>query len=147
MDTCDAHTVRAAAAHAAKDLPLGRARAHCRTCFHPLMRHRDCSCTHRCGVDAWAQQDVRPRDVVAWPTNLGWMMGPWLLYSALLNGAAVALFQVWHPSGSPTTPVPAGSRFLAQTPSGCALALGCCGGSGASGGDVCHCGVNLGSKG
>jgi acyl-coenzyme A synthetase/AMP-(fatty) acid ligase len=48
----------------------------------------------RCGVDAWAQQDVRRGDVVAWPTNLGWMMGPWLLYSALLNGAAVALFQV-----------------------------------------------------
>lgn len=47
----------------------------------------------RCGVDAWAQQDVRRGDVVAWPTNLGWMMGPWLLYAALLNGAAVALFQ------------------------------------------------------
>ncbi|EIE19718.1 acetyl-CoA synthetase-like protein, partial [Coccomyxa subellipsoidea C-169] len=45
----------------------------------------------RCGVDAWAQQDVRRGDVVAWPTNLGWMMGPWLLYAALLNGAAVAL--------------------------------------------------------
>ena len=48
----------------------------------------------RCGVDAWAQQDIRPGDVAAWPTNLGWMMGPWLLYAALLNGAAVALFQV-----------------------------------------------------
>ena len=48
----------------------------------------------RCGMDAWAQQDVRRGDVVAWPTNLGWMMGPWLLYAALLNGAAIALFQV-----------------------------------------------------
>ena len=48
----------------------------------------------RCGIDAWAQQDVRRGDVVAWPTNLGWMMGPWLLYAALLNGATVALFQV-----------------------------------------------------
>ena len=48
----------------------------------------------RCGVDAWAQQDIRPGDVAAWPTNLGWMMGPWLLYAALLNGAAIALFQV-----------------------------------------------------
>ena len=48
----------------------------------------------RCGVDAWAQQDIRPGDVAAWPTNLGWMMGPWVLYAALLNGAAVALFQV-----------------------------------------------------
>lgn len=33
---------------------------------------------------------------MAWPTNLGWMMGPWLLYAALLNGAAVALFQASH---------------------------------------------------
>ncbi len=50
----------------------------------------------RCGVDAWAQQDIRPGDVAAWPTNLGWMMGPWVLYAALLNGAAVALFQVCY---------------------------------------------------
>jgi hypothetical protein len=50
----------------------------------------------RCGVDAWAQQDVRRGDVAAWPTNLGWMMGAWLLYAAMLNGAAVALFQVCH---------------------------------------------------
>jgi acyl-coenzyme A synthetase/AMP-(fatty) acid ligase len=32
--------------------------------------------------------------VVAWPTNLGWMMGPWLLYASLLNGATIALYQV-----------------------------------------------------
>ena len=51
----------------------------------------------RCGSDAFAHHDIRERDVVCWPTNLGWMMGPWLLYAALLNGAAVALFH-----GSPT---------------------------------------------
>eukprot|EP00884_Botryococcus_braunii_P002914 jgi/Botrbrau1/12623/Bobra.0169s0150.1 len=33
------------------------------------------------------------RGVFAWPTNLGWMMGPFLLYGALLNGAAIALYQ------------------------------------------------------
>eukprot|EP00891_Asterochloris_glomerata_P007518 jgi/Astpho2/7518/Aster-02084 len=47
----------------------------------------------RCAIDAWAHQDVRRGDVVAWPTNLGWMMGPWLVYAALLNGAAIALYQ------------------------------------------------------
>jgi hypothetical protein len=31
---------------------------------------------------------------VAWPTNLGWMMGPWLVYAALLNGGTIALYQV-----------------------------------------------------
>lgn len=48
----------------------------------------------RCAVDAWSVGDVQPRDVLAWPTNLGWMMGPWLLYAALLNGATMALFHV-----------------------------------------------------
>ncbi|GAQ91495.1 acyl-activating enzyme [Klebsormidium nitens] len=46
----------------------------------------------KAGADAWAHQDVRKGDVVAWPTNLGWMMGPWLIYAALLNGAAIALY-------------------------------------------------------
>ncbi|CAM6090651.1 unnamed protein product [Calypogeia fissa] len=50
----------------------------------------------RCGVDAWAHQDVRPGDVIAWPTNLGWMMGPFLIYAALLNGGTMALY-----NGSP----------------------------------------------
>jgi acyl-coenzyme A synthetase/AMP-(fatty) acid ligase len=35
--------------------------------------------------------DIRKGDVVAWPTNLGWMMGPWLVYASLLNGASMAL--------------------------------------------------------
>ena len=48
----------------------------------------------RCAVDAWAHMDVQRRDVMAWPTNLGWMMGPFLVFAALLNGAAIALFQV-----------------------------------------------------
>lgn len=50
----------------------------------------------RCAVDGWAHQDIRERDVVCWPTNLGWMMGPWLLYAALLNNATVALYEVSH---------------------------------------------------
>ena len=52
----------------------------------------------RAATDAWAQLDVRPGDVVAWPTNLGWMMGPFLIYASLLNGAAMALFHVRPPS-------------------------------------------------
>ncbi len=44
--------------------------------------------TRRCNV-----RPLRAGDVVCWPTNMGWMMGPWLLYAALLNSAAIALFQ------------------------------------------------------
>lgn len=46
----------------------------------------------KCAADALLLHDVRPDDVLAWPTSLGWMMGPWLVYAALLNGAALALY-------------------------------------------------------
>ncbi len=46
----------------------------------------------KCGVDGHFHHDIHPDDVVAWPTNLGWMMGPWLIYAALLNNAALALY-------------------------------------------------------
>ncbi len=46
----------------------------------------------KAALDAWAHQDVQPGDVVAWPTSLGWVMGPWLVYATLLNGASMALF-------------------------------------------------------
>eukprot|EP01018_Ginkgo_biloba_P022135 Gb_24789 [translate_table: standard] len=43
-------------------------------------------------TDAWEHMDTCIGDVVAWPTNLGWMMGPWLAYASLLNGASMALY-------------------------------------------------------
>jgi acetyl-CoA synthetase len=42
-------------------------------------------------MDGHFHHDIKPGDVVAWPTNLGWMMGPWLIYASLLNGATMAL--------------------------------------------------------
>ena len=48
----------------------------------------------RGGLDAWAQLDVKEGEVTAFPTNLGWMMGPWLIFAALLNGAAIAVYHV-----------------------------------------------------
>jgi acetyl-CoA synthetase len=44
-------------------------------------------------MDAHFHQDVHPGDVVAWPTSIGWMMGPWLIYASLLNRATVALYE------------------------------------------------------
>jgi len=43
--------------------------------------------------DAHYHHDVRPGDVVCWPTNLGWMMGPWLVFAALMNRATIALYE------------------------------------------------------
>jgi acetyl-CoA synthetase len=47
----------------------------------------------KAAADGHFHQDIRPGDVVAWPTNLGWMMGPWLIFAALLNRAAIALYE------------------------------------------------------
>ena len=49
-------------------------------------------------VDGHLHHDIHPGDVICWPTNLGWMMGPWLVYASLINGATIALYY-----GAPTT--------------------------------------------
>ena len=46
----------------------------------------------KCAADGCLHQDIREGDVVAWPTSLGWMMGPWLIYASLVNGATIALY-------------------------------------------------------
>ncbi|KAL6966260.1 putative CoA ligase ccl12 [Sarracenia purpurea var. burkii] len=46
----------------------------------------------RCAADSWAHIDVQPGDVCCWPTNLGWVMGPIVLYSCFLSGATLALY-------------------------------------------------------
>lgn len=43
-------------------------------------------------ADAYLHHDIHPGDVLAWPTNLGWMMGPWLIYASLINRATIALY-------------------------------------------------------
>jgi len=51
----------------------------------------------KAAVDGHLHHDIRPGDVIAWPTNLGWMMGPWLIYAGLVNRATIALYY-----GAPT---------------------------------------------
>lgn len=46
----------------------------------------------KCAMDAHFHLNVKPGDVLAWPTNLGWMMGPWLVFASLLNQAAIGIF-------------------------------------------------------
>ena len=52
----------------------------------------------KCASDGLFYQDIHPGDVCAWPTNLGWMMGPWLIFATLMNNAAMALY-----TDAPTT--------------------------------------------
>jgi acetyl-CoA synthetase len=70
--------------------------------------------TH-CGFPVKAAQDMafgtdvhpfdaaqgRPGDVIYWMTDMGWMMGPWLTFGALLLGATLLLYD-----GAPDFPAP-----------------------------------------
>lgn len=42
--------------------------------------------------DGYYHQNIQKNDVVCWPTNLGWMMGPWLVFASLINKASIALY-------------------------------------------------------
>ena len=53
----------------------------------------------KCAMDGHYHQDIRAGEVVTWPTNIGWMMGPWLIYASLINRATIGLYY-----GAPNTP-------------------------------------------
>lgn len=46
----------------------------------------------RVAADTWAHLDIQAGDVICWPTNLGWMMGPLLVFTCFLSGATLALY-------------------------------------------------------
>ncbi|MFQ5400773.1 MAG: AMP-binding protein [Anaerolineae bacterium] len=45
--------------------------------------------------------DVQPGDLIYWMTDMGWMMGPWLVFGALILGAAFFIYD-----GAPDYPGP-----------------------------------------
>jgi len=45
--------------------------------------------------------DLQERDVILWSTDIGWMMGPWLIAGGLLLGATIVLYD-----GTPDFPSP-----------------------------------------
>ncbi|KAF3444409.1 hypothetical protein FNV43_RR14101 [Rhamnella rubrinervis] len=46
----------------------------------------------RCAAESWAHTDLKAGEVYCWPTNLGWVMGPSILYGCFLTGATLALY-------------------------------------------------------
>jgi acetyl-CoA synthetase len=47
----------------------------------------------KCAMDGHFHHDIQRGDVVAWPTNIGWMMGPWLIFATLMNRGCIALYE------------------------------------------------------
>lgn len=52
----------------------------------------------KCAMDGYLHHDIQRGEIVAWPTSIGWMMGPWLIYASLMNRATMALYY-----GAPVT--------------------------------------------
>ena len=55
----------------------------------------------KAAFDAGFGMDVKQGDTFFWFTDMGWMMGPFLIFGGLINGAAVLLFD-----GAPDYPAP-----------------------------------------
>jgi len=63
--------------------------------------HTHCGFPVKAAQDMAFGTDVHQGDVIYWMTDMGWMMGPWLVFGALLLGATFLLYD-----GAPDYPGP-----------------------------------------
>jgi acetyl-CoA synthetase len=63
--------------------------------------HSHCGFPVKAAQDMAFGTDVGPGDRIAWITDIGWMMGPWLVYGATALGATIVLYD-----GAPDYPDP-----------------------------------------
>ncbi|MFN8440247.1 MAG: AMP-binding protein [Caldilineaceae bacterium] len=54
--------------------------------------HTHCGFPIKNAQDMRHCMDVKAGDTFYWMTDIGWMMGPWLIFGTLLNGAAMLLY-------------------------------------------------------
>lgn len=63
--------------------------------------HVHAGLTVKLAAEGAFQLDVGPSDVLMWFTDMGWIMGPWMVVAGLANGAALATYD-----GAPDFPGP-----------------------------------------
>ncbi len=63
--------------------------------------HTHCSFPIKAAQDMAFGTDVGKGTRISWITDIGWMMGPWLIYGALINGATIVIYD-----GAPDYPAP-----------------------------------------
>ena len=63
--------------------------------------HTHCGFPVKAAQDMAFGTDVHSGDVIYWMTDMGWMMGPWLVFGALLLGATLFIYD-----GAPNYPGP-----------------------------------------
>ncbi len=54
--------------------------------------HTHCGFPVKGAQDMRHAMDVQQGDTLCWMTDMGWMMGPWVVFGTLLNGAAMLLY-------------------------------------------------------
>jgi acetyl-CoA synthetase len=64
-------------------------------------QHTHCGFPVKAAQDMAFGTDVHSGDVIYWMTDMGWMMGPWLVFGALLLGSTLLLYD-----GAPDYPGP-----------------------------------------
>ncbi len=63
--------------------------------------HTHCGFPVKAAQDMAFGTDVHPADTMYWMTDMGWMMGPWLVFGTLLLGTTMLLYD-----GAPDYPTP-----------------------------------------
>lgn len=63
--------------------------------------HTHCGFPIKAAQDMAHPMDLRPGDVMYWMSDMGWMMGPWLVFGTLLNAATFVIYD-----GAPDYPEP-----------------------------------------
>ena len=54
--------------------------------------HTHCGFPIKAAQDMRHAMDLKPEDTLYWMTDMGWMMGPWEVFGALLNGATMVFY-------------------------------------------------------
>ncbi len=63
--------------------------------------HTHCGFPVKGAQDMAFSTDVQPGDIIYWMTDMGWMMGPWLVFGALILGSTLFIYD-----GAPDYPGP-----------------------------------------
>ena len=71
--------------------------------------HTHCGFPIKAAQDMAFGTDVHRGDVIYWMTDMGWMMGPWLVFGSLILGATMFLYD-----GAPDFPTPSRLWELAE---------------------------------
>jgi len=63
--------------------------------------HTHCGFPVKAAQDVFHPMDLKPEDTMYWMSDMGWMMGPWLVFGTLTIGATMVLYD-----GAPDHPDP-----------------------------------------